>query len=189
MKFRFFKILFVLLLIAPVAFSQEADNVPILKIIFTKYYKNEKVIAKSRLQLLSFYCKKAPNNEETLEVISKSEFLQKNADEIKKQIDITVDENWSKEYDILFDNQNQYLKSKVNSCLSFEEYKIVSDRFGENNQRLMIVSKPIYFAKGNFALVKVAFYRSIEHNSGSYLLFEKTNGIWAIKEQLNEWAT
>ena len=189
MKSSFLKLLFVVLLISPVAFSQEADNTALLKIIFTKYYKNEKVIAKGRLQLLSFYCKKAPNNEEVLEVISKSELLQKNAAEIKKQIDITVDENWSKEYDMLFDKQNLYLKSKVNACLSFEEYKVISDRMGENNQRLMIVSKPIYFAGGSFALVKVAFYRNIEHNNGSYLLLEKVNDVWTIKEYLNEWAT
>jgi hypothetical protein len=189
MKTPLVKILFALLLISPVAFSQEADNVPILKMIFTKYYKNEKVIAKARLQLLDFYCKKAPNNEEVLEVISKSELLQKNADEVKKQIDITVNEDWSKECNTLFDNQNQYLKSKVNDCYSFEDYKIVSDRAGENNQRLMIISKPIYFAKGNFCLVKVAFYRNIEHNSGSYWLLEKVNGVWTFKEFLNEWAT
>ncbi|MGL2967543.1 hypothetical protein [Flavobacterium sp. XGLA_31] len=185
----FYLLLFTFLSCTPEAFSQEKDNVDLLKIIFTKYYKNEKVIAKGRLQLLSFYCKKAPNNEEVLEVIAKNDFLQKNATEIKKQIDNTIDENWSKEYDILFDNQNQYLKSKVNSCLSFEEYKVISDRFGENNQRLMIVSKPIYFNKGTAALVKVAFYRTIEHNSGSYLLLEKINGMWTIKEYLNEWAT
>ncbi len=189
MKPQLLKILFVLLLISPVAFSQEADNSAILKIIFSKYYKDEKVIAKGRLQLLSFYCKKAPNNEEVLEVISKSDFLKKNAAEIKSQIIITVDEDWSTAYNLLFDNQNQYLKSKVNACLSFEEYKIVSDRYGENNQRLMIISKPIYFGDGNNALVKVAFYRSIEHNSGSFMLLEKVNGIWTIKEYLNQWAT
>ena len=60
-------------------FSQEAENVAILKIILTKYYKNEKVIAKERLQLLNFYCNKAPNNEEVLEVISGNELLKKNA--------------------------------------------------------------------------------------------------------------
>jgi hypothetical protein len=53
----------------------------------------------------------------------------------------------------------------------------------------MIISKPIYFGNGNNALVKVAFYRSIEHNSGSYLLLEKVNGIWTIKDYLNKWAT
>ncbi|HNP32739.1 MAG TPA: hypothetical protein PKN96_05555 [Flavobacterium sp.] len=170
-------------------FSQETDNAALLKIIFTKYYKDEKVIAKGRLQLLSFYCKKAPNNEEVLEVISKSEFLKKNAAEIKKQIVIGIDEDWSAAYNILFDNQNQYLKSKVNNCLSLEEFQVAYAKHGENNQRLMIISKPIYFNNNNNALVKVAFYRSIEHNSGSYLLLEKADGIWTIKEQLNQWAT
>ena len=171
------------------AFSQEADNAAILKVIFTKYYKNEKVISKGRLQLLSFYCKKAPNNEEVLEVISKSDLLKKNVAEIKKQIIITIDEDWSVAYNIMFDNQNQYLKSKVNNCLSFEEYKIASDRINQNNQRLMIINKPIYFANNKFALVKIAFYRNIEHNSGSFLLFENVDGAWIIKESLNEWAT
>jgi hypothetical protein len=189
MKLQLLKIVFIFLLISPVALSQEADNSAILKIIFSKYYKNEKVIAKGRLQLLSFYCKKAPNNEEVLEVISKSDLLKKNAAEIKKQIVIGIDEDWSAAYNRLFDNQNQYLKSKVNACLSFEEYKIVADRYGQNNQRLMIINKPIYFSNNNFALVKIAFYRSIEHNSGSFMLLEKTNGIWTIKEYLNEWAT
>ena len=189
MKSKLLKILFILLLISPIAFSQEADNVPILKIIFTKYYKDEKVISKGRLQLLSFYCKKAPNNEEVLEVISKSDFLKKNADEIKKQIIIGIDEDWAATYNALFDNQNQYLKSKVNSCLSLEEFQESYAKHGENNQRLMIISKPIYFGGGNNALVKVAFYRSIEHNSGSYLLLEKVNGIWTIKDYLNQWAT
>lgn len=189
MRQSYLKILLAFLLISPAAFAQDVDNAAILKIIFTKYYKNEKVIAKGRLQLLNFYCKKAPNNEEVLEVISKSELLKKNAAEIKKQIVITIDEDWSAAYNILFDNQNQYLKSKVNACLSFEEYKIVSDRYGENNQRLMIVNKPIYFANNNFALVKIAFYRNIEHNSGSFMLLEKVNGVWTVKEYLNEWAT
>ncbi len=189
MKPKLLKIVFVLLLISPFAFSQEADNVPILKIIFTKYYKDEKVIAKGRLQLLSFYCKKAPNNEEVLEVISKSDLLKKNADEIKKQIVIGIDEDWAATYNVLFDNQNQYLKSKVNSCLSLEEFQEAYAKHGENNQRLMIISKPIYFGSGNNALVKVAFYRSIEHNSGSYLLLEKVNGVWMIKDYLNQWAT
>ena len=80
------------------------------------------------------------------------------------------------------------MKSKVNNCLSLEEFKKISARFHENNERLMIVSKPMYFAQ-KYCLVKVAFYRSIEHNSGSFFLFENTNGVWNIKEVLNEWAT
>ena len=62
--------------------SQEIENAAILKVIFTKYYKTEKVIVKGRLQLLSFYCNKAPNNEEVLEVISGNELLKKNTAEI-----------------------------------------------------------------------------------------------------------
>lgn len=189
MKLNATPFFFFFLLLSTVTVAQEIDNTALLKIIFTKYYKNEKVIAKNRLQLLDFYCKKAPNIEEVLEVIANNPVLKKDAAEIKKQIVAGIDEDWSKEYNLLFDNQNQYLKSKVNKCLSFEEYKIVSDRYGENNQRLMIVSKPIYFSNNNFALVKVAFYRSIEHNSGSYLYFEKVNGVWTIKDYFNQWST
>jgi len=168
--------------------SQEMENAAILKVIFTKYYKTEKVIVKGRLQLLSFYCNKAPNNEEVIEVISGNELLKKNAAEIKKQI-VFVNENWSEAYNILFDNQNQYLKSKVNACVTLEEFQEISKQYGENNQRLLIVNKPIYFLKNQFALVKVAFYRNIEHNSGRFLLLEKVNEQWIIKEYLNEWAT
>ena len=168
--------------------SQEIENAAILKVIFTKYYKTEKVIVKGRLQLLSFYCNKAPNNEEVIEVISGNELLKKNAAEIKKQI-VFVNENWSEAYNILFDNQNQYLKSKVNACVTLEEFQEISKQYGENNQRLLIVNKPIYFLKNQFALVKVAFYRNIEHNSGRFLLLEKVNEQWIIKEYLNEWAT
>ena len=189
MNLNVIKFFFFFLLFSKAVCAQEIDNAAILKSIFTKYYANEKVIAKGRLQLLSFYCKKAPNNEEVLEVISKSDLLKKNADEIKKQIIPSINEDWSAAYDLLFNNQNQYLKKKVNNCYSFEEYKAVSDKYGENNQRLMIVSKPIYFLKNTFALVKVAFYRSIEHNSSSYLLFEKVNDIWTIKDYLNVWST
>ena len=183
------KFFFFFLLFSKAVCAQESDNAAILKSIFTKYYANEKVIAKGRLQLLRFYCKKAPNNEEVLEVISKSDLLKENAIEIKKQIINNIDEDWSAAYNLLFDNQNQYLKKKVNNCLSFEEYQTESEKYGENNQRLMIVSKPIYFSKNNFALVKVAFYRTIEHNSGSYILFEKINDSWTIKDYLNVWST
>lgn len=183
-----FKILFLFFFTIQFSFSQEIENSAILKIILTKAYANEKVIVKNRLQLLNFYCNKAPNNEETLDVINKSELLKKNSTTLKKQIDITINEDWSKEFAILFNNQHQYLKSKVNNCLSLEEFQKVSEQYGENNQRLMIVSKPMYFAT-NYCLVKVAFYRNIEHNSGCYYLFEKKNDIWTIVETLNEWST
>lgn len=184
------KLFFLFVLLHPTAiFSQESDNASILKTIFTKYYANEKVIVKGRLQLLSFYCKKAPNNEEVLEVISKHDILKENAAEIKNQIVKNIDEDWSVAYNLLFDNQNQYLKKKVNKCLTFEEYQTESAKYGENNQRLMIVNKPIYFSNNNFALVKVAFYRNIEHNSGSFLLMQKVNDAWTVLEYLNAWST
>jgi hypothetical protein len=186
------KVSFVLalfLMATAVAIAQDQEDAALLKVIFSKYYKEEKVIAKGRLQLLSFYCKKAPNNEEVLAVLAESDYLKKNAEAIKAQIDITVDEDWMAAYHLLFTGQNQYLKSKVNQCVSLEEFKVSYAQHGENNQRLMIISKPIYFAGGKSALVKVAFYRTIEHNNSSYLLFEKVNGIWTIKEYLYEWAT
>ena len=135
--------------------------------------------------------------EKELEIKKKQEFdqkntqrelLKKNVAEIKKQI-VFVNEKWSEAYNILFDNQNQYLKSKVNACVTLEEFQEISKQYGENNQRLLIVNKPIYFLKNQFALVKVAFYRNIEHNSGRFLLLEKVNEQWIIKEYLNEWAT
>ena len=187
MKFDF-KLIIAFIFCFQISFSQENQDAAILKILLSKYYQNEKVIVKNRLQFLSFYCTKAPNNEETLEVISKSPLLKQNVTEIKKQINNQLQEDWSKEYASIFSNQNQYLKSKVNNCLSIDEFHKVSKRFNDNNQRLMIVSKPMYFAK-KYCLVKVAFYRNIEHNSGSFFLFENLNGIWTIKEVLNEWST
>ena len=183
-----YKLLLGFLFCFQMSFSQENNNTALLKILLSKYYANEKPIVKNRLQLLGFYCNKAQNNEEVLEVINNHELLKKNSAAIKKQIDITIQENWNKEFEILFDNQNQYLKSKVQNCYSLEEFQKVSSAHTQNNQRLMIVSKPMYFAT-NYCLVKVAFYRNIEHNSGSYFLFEKINGVWTIKETLNEWNT
>ena len=169
-------------------YSQTNQDATILKVLLTKYYKNEKVIVKNRLQFLSLYCNKAPNNEETFEVITKNELLKKNAETIKQQVANKKEENWSAELAEIFNNQNQYLKSKVNACLSLDDYQKVSKRFNDNNQRLMIVSKPMYFAS-KYCLVKVAFYRNIEHNNGSFLLLENVNGIWVINEYLNEWST
>jgi hypothetical protein len=189
MKASFLKLLLALLFVSQISFGQEKDNAAILKVIFNKYYQNEKVIKKGRLQLLTFYCQKAPNNEEVFEVIAKNAILQKNALVIKKQVNDFKEENWSKEFQILFDKENQYLKSKVNDCLSLEEYQKNSSQFNLNNQRLLIVNKPIYFSNNSFALVKIAFYRNIEHNSGCFFLLEKRDGVWTIKETLNEWST
>lgn len=171
-----------------ISYAQENKEAAILKVILNKYYKNEKVIVKNRLQFLSLYCNKAPNNEEVNEVIQGNELLKKNSSTIKNQIDITLNEDWSKEITAIFATENQYLKTKFNACLSHEEFQKVSKRYNDNNQRLMIVSKPIFFDT-KYCLVKVAFYRNIEHNNSSYLLFENVNGVWIIKQSLNEWST
>ena len=188
MKSKIITFLFAFLFISQIVIAQESENSAVLKVIFNKYYQNEKVIKAGRLQLLSFYCLKAPNNEEVFEVINGNSFLKKHQVEIRKQVNITTQSDWSKEIATLFATENQYLKSKVNNCLSMEEFKVVSDRMNLNNQRLMIVSKPIYFAS-KYVLIKVAFYRNIEHNSSSFLLMEKVNSVWTIKEILNAWAT
>ncbi len=169
-------------------FSQTADNTSILKLFLSKYYSNEKVIVKNRLQLLSLYCNKAPNTEEILEVISKNDFLKKNAVSIKQQINPSINENWHEEINQLFNNQNQYLKSKVQNCLSLEEFQESTKKYGENNQRLMIINKPIYFAE-NYCLIKVAIFRTIEHNSGTFFLLKKTNSNWQIEEIVYSWET
>lgn len=181
-------LLLLFLMFTTIASAQENDEAAILKVILNKYYKNEKVIVKNRLQFLSLYCNKAPNNEEVNEVIQGNELLKKNAKSIKFNIDITLNENWDQELNAIFATENKYLKTKVNSCLSHEEFQKVSKRFNDNNQRLMIVSKPIFFDT-KYCLVKVAFYRNIEHNNSCYLLVENVKGVWTIKETLNEWAT
>ena len=114
MKFDY-KLLIAFLFCFNLAWTQEVQDAAVLKVLLSKYYQNEKVIVKNRLQYLSFYCSKAPNNEETLEVISKSALLKQNAAEIKKQINNQLNEDWSKEFNSIFTNQNQYLKSKVNA--------------------------------------------------------------------------
>lgn len=168
--------------------AQEKDNADILKLILTKFYANEKVIVKNRLQLLRFYCQKSPNNEEFLPVINGHDFLKKNMVELKKQIQPNVQEDWSNEFNLLFNNQNQYLKSKVNACVSLEEFKQQAVDVDDNNHRLMIVGKPMYFAT-TFCLVKVGIYRNVEHNSAYFMLFEKTDGVWKLKETVSQWST
>lgn len=183
-----FKLFIAFIFCCQFGFAQESQDAAILKILLSKYYQNEKVIVKNRMQYLNFYCQKAPNNEETFEVINKNELLKKNSAEIKKQVNTIVTEDWAKEMSVIFNNQNQYLKTKVNNCLSLEEYQKISLKTNENNCRLMIVSKPLYFAL-KYCLVKVTFYRNIEHNNGCFVLLENTNNTWVIKELINEWTT
>jgi hypothetical protein len=72
--------------------------------------------------------------------------------------------------------------------MDLESYQKYSTRLDLHNQRLLIVSKPIFFG-GAKALVKITFYRNIEHNNGSVLLMQKTAGAWEIVRDLNSWST
>jgi hypothetical protein len=182
------RLVFLMLLSFQYGFGQQSQDEAILKFILTKQFANEKVIVKDRLQLLTLYCNKAPNNEEVNDVITTNAFLKKYEVEIKKQIIQTLDETWDKELTSLFTNQNQYLKSKVKNCMQFEDFQKKSNAAIDNKERLLIINKPIYFNQ-KFCLVRVAIYRNIEHNGGSFFYLENVNGNWIIKQILNKWET
>lgn len=162
----------------------------ILKTILENYYKNEKPVYKGRSQLLYLYCNQPKNNEELIEAVKGKKLPKDFLSEIQMKInDNGPEKDWSNELEQIFTSDKNQLKSKVNSCLSLEKYQEISKRLNLNNQRLMIVNKPIYYSKGTIALIKVVFFRNIEHNSGTVLLMEKVNETWTIKEYLNSWST
>ena len=187
----FYKVLFALpLLFGQILFGQESQNQFVLKTILETYYKTEKPVYKGRSQLLYLYCKKANNNEELIEVIKNSKLSSDFLKEIRLKIKSDLAEkDWSSELNLVFNTDKSNLKAKVNDCLSIEKYQELSQRLHLNNQRLMIISKPLYYSKGNIALVKVVFFRNIEHNNGAVLLMEKVNDNWVIKDYLNPWST
>ena len=155
----------------------------------TNYYANEKPIVKNRLQLLFFYSEKANNTLEISEGCKNHILLKKYISEIKKQIQTeNQSENWNTEFQLLFTNQNQYLQKKVQAPVSLQTFQSLSQSFGENNQRMLIVNRPIYLPN-NYCLIKIGFYRTIEHNSGSFVLFQKINGVWQWLEAFNQWET
>lgn len=172
------------------SFGQENQNHLILKTILETYYKNEKPIYKGRSQLLYLYCGQPKNNEELIEAVKEKKLPKDFLSEIQIKInDNTPEKDWSNELEQLFNSDKNQLKSKVNSCLNLEKYQEISRRLNLNNQRLMIINKPIYYSKSTIALVKIVFFRNIEHNSGSVLLMEKINEDWLIKEYINPWST
>ncbi len=172
------------------SFGQENQNQLVLKTILETYYKNEKPVYKGRSQLLYLYCNQPSNNEELIEAVKDHKLPKEFLLEIQNKIKNNASEkSWSTELELIFNSDKTNLKSKVNNCLSLEKYQEISKRLNLNNQRLMIINKPIYYSKGNIALVKIVFFRNIEHNSGSILLMEKINEIWTIKEYLNSWST
>lgn len=185
----FFAVLGMLLSLWTFGQTQVQDNAALLKLILTKYYANEKPIVKNRLQLLFFYSEKANNTVEISEGCKTHPVLKNFYAEIKKQIQIeNQQENWNAEFQLLFTNQHQYLQTKVQTPVSLEKFQALNQSFGENNQRMLIVNKPIYLPN-NYCLIKIGFYRSIEHNSGSFVLFQKNNGVWQWIEEFNRWET
>ncbi len=167
------------------------DQTEIFGAILSHYYKNEKAIVKGRNQLLFTFCDRPANNEEIFETVNA---LKLPASEVKALRQKVAAENrpedWSKEFSGLLESPaSAQLKSKVNDCLSLEQYQEKQKRFNLNNQRLMIVYRPLFYDGGRSALVKVVFYRSIEHNNGAVLKLGLENGKWAIKEFLNPWST
>jgi len=187
-KIRHFIWLFLIGFI-PVASSQAHDDSQILSTILHRYYKTEKPVYKGRSQLLYLYCSRANNNEELVEAIQGTQIPTDFKNEIRSKITDLTEIDWLTALEEVYVTDKTNLKQKINECLTLEKYHEVSKRLNLNNQRLMIISKPLYYSKSNIALVKVTFYRSIEHNSGSVLLLEKTNGNWTIKDYLNPWST
>lgn len=186
---RFLLVFWFLLAGKAVGQNSVHDNAALLKILLTQYYANEKPIVKDRLQLLFFYEEKANNTLEISEGCKNHPVLKYYLSDIKKQIQTpTPSENWKKEFELLFTNQHQYLQKKVQAPVSLAEFQSKYVASGENNQRMMIVNQPIYLPN-NYCLIKVGFYRSIEHNSGSFILFQKINNQWHWIEEFNRWET
>jgi len=173
-----------------IASAQTTSDTPILKTILANYYKQEKPIYKGRNQLLFFFCDKSNNNEEIYETVNGLKLPPETVRDIKRQVNTDINpENWNSELNEIYAVDKSNLNIKINACLSLEEYQVRQKKYNLNNQRLMIVSKPIFYDNGKRALVKVVFYRSIKHNNGSVLLMEKVENNWVIKEYLNPWAT
>ncbi len=169
--------------------AQDTDTA-ILEPIVKHYYKNEKPVYKNRSQLLYIYCDKPNNNEELFETVNSLKLPAAEVKNIRRQVRTdTKPENWRQALDKIFEADQSKLSIKINECQSVEGYNEKRAVLNLNNQRLMIVSKPVFYANNTHALVKVVFYRSIEHNSGSVLQMQKVGDKWQIKDFLSKWAT
>jgi len=179
-----------MLFTASVAFAQDSNNSQILKVVLERYYKTEKPVYKGRSQLLYLYCNQANNNEEIFEAIKARKLPNDFLKEMRQTMMADLAEkDWAAELNTIPEKDPTKLRQKIGDCLTLEKYHEISRRLNLNNQRLMIISKPLYYSKGNIALVKVVFYRNIEHNNGAILLLEKAGDSWIIKEYLNQWST
>lgn len=173
-----------------IGFAQLNNDQLILKTILTNYYKKEKLVVKDRAQLLYLYCNKAKNTAEIFEAIKDKKLPQIFLNEIKTALQKDVSKtSWQADLNAIYDKDTSKLKQKIATCQDLESYQTISKKLNLNNQRLLIICQPIYYSKSNLALVKVTFYRNIEHNNGVILLLEKVDNNWVIKEYLNEWST
>lgn len=170
--------------------AQETDATGILRTILKNYYKTEKPVYKGRQQLLFFFCDKANNNEEIFEALQNLKLPAATNKQIRNTVLTDLSPaSWQSELETIYKDDQTKLQMKINDCLLVDQYQERRAKLNLNNQRLMIVSKPVLYDNNAKALVKVTFYRTIEHNNGAVLRLEKVNGTWMIKEFLNEWAT
>ena len=165
-----------------------AQDSGILKTILKTYYQNEKVIVKDRTQLLFLYCEKPNNNEELYETINQLKLKPDVTAALRKKVlSDKAPKNWIADYADALPEEHP-LRKKVNECKQVEQFQEIQKKSNLHYQRLLIIHKPLYIDPAK-ALVKVVFYRTIEHNSGSVLLMEKENGAWIIRDKLNNWST
>ncbi|RZJ67093.1 MAG: hypothetical protein EOO50_07465 [Flavobacterium sp.] len=189
MSFRSF-VIALFLIASSVLPAQETDATGILRTILKNYYKTEKPVYKGRQQLLFFFCDKANNNEEIFEAVQNLKLPQATVKQIRNTVLTDLSPaSWQQELEAIYKDDQTKLQMKINDCLLVEQYQERRAKLNLNNQRLMIVSKPVLYDNNSKALVKVTFYRTIEHNNGAVVRMEKINGVWTIKEFLNEWAT
>jgi hypothetical protein len=172
------------------SYAQTSETAAVFKTVVNYYYKNEKPVYKGRGQLLYLYCTQAKPNEELLEAIKTAHLPADFFQEIRQKINQkTPEKDWVFELNQLPIKDPLLLKKKINGCVSLAKFQEIRNRLQLNNQRLLIITEPLFYTKQNTVLVKVVFYRSIEHNSGAILLLEKTDGNWYISQLLNEWST
>ena len=182
--------IFILSLLSIFSATAQDPDTAILEQVVKHYYKNEKPVYKNRSQLLYMYCEKPNNNEELFETVNALKLPAAEVKKIRHQVTTDIKpENWQQSLDKIFETDKSQLAIKINQCQSVEGYHEKRKVLNLNNQRLMIVSKPVFYANGSRALIKVVFYRSIEHNSGSVVQMQKVGDKWQIKDFLNEWST
>lgn len=184
--------LFVLLSTAKIScvYGQNLETAAVFKAVVSHYYKNEKPVYKNRGQLLYLYCTQAKPNEELVEAVKSANLPLDFTQEIRAKIKSnTPEKDWTYEWKQLPNKDESLLKKKINGCISLAKFQEIRNRLQLNNQRLLIITEPLFYSKQKLVLVKVVFYRTIEHNSGAILLLEKTEGNWYVSQLLNEWST